>query len=67
MHVDTDLLIIGGGSAGCLAAIAAHEQSPGVAVTILEKGGASPTRLSCHPGIDQHSFTDGQGVTIERV
>jgi len=38
MHVDTDLLIIGGGSAGCLAALAAHEQSPGVAITILEKG-----------------------------
>jgi len=39
MHVDTDLLLIGGGSAGCLAAIAAREQSPEVAIIILEKGG----------------------------
>jgi len=40
MHVNTDLLLIGGGSAGCLAAIAARAHSPTVAVTILEKGGA---------------------------
>jgi len=40
MHVDTDLLIIGGGSAGCLAALAARAHAPAVAVTILEKGGA---------------------------
>ena len=39
MHIDTDLLIIGGGSAGCLAALAARAHSPAVAVTILEKGG----------------------------
>ena len=41
LYVDTDLLLIGGGSAGCIAAIAAREQSPEVAVTILEKGGTS--------------------------
>ena len=40
MHIDTDLLLLGGGSAGCMAAIAARAHSPTVAVTILEKGGA---------------------------
>jgi len=40
MYVDTDLRILGGGSAGCLAALAARIHSPAVAVTILEKGGA---------------------------
>jgi succinate dehydrogenase/fumarate reductase flavoprotein subunit len=33
----TDVLIIGGGSAGCLAAIAAKDADPGLGVTIFEK------------------------------
>jgi len=33
----TDVLIIGGGSAGCLAAIAAKDADPGLDVTIFEK------------------------------
>jgi len=44
MHVDPDLRILGGGSAGCLAALAAREQSPTVVVTVLEKGGERNTR-----------------------
>lgn len=39
MHVDPDLLVIGGGSAGFKAAIAARVHAPEVAVTRLEKGG----------------------------
>lgn len=34
----TDILIVGGGSAGCMAAIRAHELSPKADITIWEKG-----------------------------
>jgi succinate dehydrogenase/fumarate reductase flavoprotein subunit len=37
-HVDTDLLIIGGGSAGAMAAIRAKEVNPHQKVVIFEKG-----------------------------
>lgn len=36
--VSTDILIIGGGSAGCMAAIRAKEVAPDLKVTIFEKG-----------------------------
>jgi len=35
--IETDLLIIGGGTAGCFAAVAAKEADPSVDVTIMEK------------------------------
>ncbi|MDM8536970.1 FAD-binding protein [Desulfobacterales bacterium HSG17] len=35
--IETDVLIIGGGSAGCMAAIAAHDAAPNLNITILEK------------------------------
>jgi succinate dehydrogenase/fumarate reductase flavoprotein subunit len=35
--IETDVLIIGGGSAGCMAAIAAHDAAPDLNITILEK------------------------------
>ncbi|MGC9779312.1 MAG: fumarate reductase/succinate dehydrogenase flavoprotein subunit [Candidatus Heimdallarchaeota archaeon] len=38
MDLETDILIIGGGSAGCMAAIVAKEQNPNVDVLIIEKG-----------------------------
>lgn len=38
IHVDADILIVGGGSAGCLAAIRAKELAPEARVVILEKG-----------------------------
>jgi hypothetical protein len=44
MHVDPDLLLMGRGSAGCLAALAARAHAPAVAVTILERGGERNTR-----------------------
>ena len=37
-RIETDILIIGGGSAGCMAAIRARELSPGMRVCIWEKG-----------------------------
>ena len=37
-HLDADLLIVGGGSAGCMAAIRALELNPGLRVVIFEKG-----------------------------
>ena len=38
MKIETDILVIGGGSAGTLAAIVAKEQNPDVDVTVIEKG-----------------------------
>ncbi|MBW1998478.1 MAG: FAD-binding protein [Deltaproteobacteria bacterium] len=37
-QIETDLLIIGGGSAGCMAAIRARELQPDLAIAIFEKG-----------------------------
>jgi len=37
-YLETDILIIGGGSAGCMAAIRALEVDPSLKVTIFEKG-----------------------------
>jgi succinate dehydrogenase/fumarate reductase flavoprotein subunit len=37
-HLDADLLIIGGGSAGCMAAIRALDLNPALRVVIFEKG-----------------------------
>ena len=37
-HIESDLLIIGGGSAGCMAALRAHELNPDLRITIFEKG-----------------------------
>ena len=36
-HIETDLLIIGGGAAGCVAAVEAKEQAPGLDVVVMEK------------------------------
>jgi succinate dehydrogenase/fumarate reductase flavoprotein subunit len=35
--INTDILVIGGGSAGCMAAIAASDAAPNLDITILEK------------------------------
>ncbi len=39
MNLEADILVIGGGSASCMATIAARAHAPTVAVTLLEKGG----------------------------
>ncbi len=38
LNLETDILIIGGGSAGCLAAIVAKEKNPNAEVLVVEKG-----------------------------
>ncbi|NHJ38443.1 MAG: fumarate reductase/succinate dehydrogenase flavoprotein subunit [Asgard group archaeon] len=38
MNLETDILIIGGGSAGCMAAIVANEQNPDINILVIEKG-----------------------------
>ena len=37
-HIETDILVVGGGSAGCLAAVRAKEVAPDMEVTVFEKG-----------------------------
>ena len=37
MHIDTDILIIGGGAAGCFAAVEIYKKSPNCRVVIMEK------------------------------
>ena len=48
VFIDTDILIIGGGTAGCLAAVEAKEKYPHLEVTILEK--AHIDRSGCLAG-----------------
>lgn len=43
--LETDILIIGGGTAGCLAAVEAKEKNPTLKVTVIEK--AHITRSGC--------------------
>jgi len=47
-NIDTDILIIGGGTAGCMAAVEARERFPQYKVTILEK--AHIDRSGCLAG-----------------
>lgn len=37
IHIDTDILIIGGGAAGCFAAVEIYKKSPNCRVVIMEK------------------------------
>src|SRR3972149_3225785 len=64
--LDTDILIIGGGTAGCLAAVEARERAPGLRVTIMEKAhidrsgclsaGMNAINAYIHPGETPESF-----------
>lgn len=64
--LDTDILIIGGGTAGCLAAVAAKEAAPELKVTIMEKGhidrsgclaaGMNAINVYMNPGETPESF-----------
>jgi adenylylsulfate reductase subunit A len=44
-HITTDLLVIGGGTAGCMAAVFARQKAPELDVTIIEK--AHISRSGC--------------------
>ncbi|MHB8481972.1 MAG: adenylyl-sulfate reductase subunit alpha [Nitrospiria bacterium] len=64
--IETDLLIIGGGTAGCLAAVEAKEKNPALSVTIMEKahidrsgclaGGMNAINAYLNPGETTESF-----------
>lgn len=64
--IETDLLIIGGGTAGCLAAVEAKEKNPALSVTIMEKahidrsgclaGGMNAINAYLNPGETPESF-----------
>ncbi|MGE5549802.1 MAG: adenylyl-sulfate reductase subunit alpha [Bacteroidota bacterium] len=67
MELATDILIVGGGTAGCLAAVAAKEARPDLRVTIMEKAaiersgclaaGMNAINAYLHPGETPESFT----------
>lgn len=62
IDIKADVLIIGGGSAGCLAAIKAKELNPSLEVVIFEKGdikrggsiamGMDALNIAAVPGVD---------------
>lgn len=66
VRLDTDLLIIGGGTAGCLAAVEARERNPQLRVLIMEKAqidrsgclaaGMNAINAYIHPGETPESF-----------
>ncbi|MDP2718620.1 MAG: FAD-dependent oxidoreductase [Dehalococcoidia bacterium] len=55
----TDVLVIGGGTAGCLAAMAAKQK--GCDVTLVEKGGSIRHSGSLATGVDHYSAILGEG------
>ncbi len=66
MNIETDILVIGGGSAGTMAAIVAKEQNPDIDVTVIEKGeinrsgsiamGMDALNIVVQPGISTPEF-----------
>ncbi len=71
--VRTDIVIIGGGSAGCLAAIRAKELNPRLEVVILEKGeirrsgalamGMDALNIVAVPGVDTpETYVEAAGI-----
>jgi len=61
-YLKTDILIIGGGSAGCLAAIRAKELNPTLKVTIFEKGHIRRSGSICR-GMDALNIVAVPGVS----
>jgi len=67
IKIDTDVLIIGGGTAGCMAAVELKERYPELKVTIMEKahidrsgclaGGMNAINAYLNPGETPESFT----------
>ncbi len=76
--VKADILIIGGGSAGCLAAIRAKELNPGIEVVILEKGeirrsgslamGMDALNIVAVPGVDTpETYVEAAGLAASGI
>ncbi len=77
-HVDADVLIIGGGSAGAMAAIRAKEMNPSQRVVVLEKGhilysgciarGMDALNIVAVPGITTPDlYVESNGIACEGV
>lgn len=79
-RIDTDILIIGGGTAGCMAAVEIKEINPDIKVTIMEKAhidrsgclsaGMNAINAYIHPGETPESFVkyvrfDAMGLVRE--
>lgn len=62
--VETDLLIIGGGNAGCFAAVEAKKIDPGLSVTIMEKAHIERSG-ACAAGMDAINTYIPPGKTPE--
>lgn len=66
-QIDADILIIGGGTSGCMAAVEARRLNPKLKVVIMEKahidrsgclaGGMNAINVYLHPGETPESFT----------
>ena len=54
VHIDTDVLILGGGAAGVNAAIAAKEENPDLRVLIVEKAGNIERSGNTAAGVDHN-------------
>ncbi len=66
MDLKTDILVIGGGSAGCMAAIVTKEQNPDIDVTIIEKGEISRSG-SIAMGMDALNIVVQPGITTPEL
>ena len=76
--IDTDVLIIGGGSAGAMAAIRAKESNPAQKVLVLEKGdikysgciarGMDAMNIVAMPGVSTpEEYLEGNGAACEGI
>lgn len=76
--IDTDILIIGGGSAGAMAAIRAKEVNPHQKVLVLEKGdihysgciarGMDAMNIVAIPGLSTpEEYLEGNGISCEGI
>ncbi|OLS30713.1 MAG: L-aspartate oxidase [Candidatus Heimdallarchaeota archaeon AB_125] len=66
MELETDILVIGGGSAGSMAAIVAKEQNPDIDVTIIEKAEINRSG-SIALGMDALNIVVQPGITTPEL
>ncbi len=66
MDLETDILVIGGGSAGSMAAIIAKEKNPNIDVTVIEKGEISRSG-SIAMGMDALNIVVQPGITTPEL
>ena len=66
MNLETDILVIGGGSAGSMAAIVAKEQNPDIDVIVIEKGEINRSG-SIAMGMDALNIVVQPGITTPEL